>query len=189
MSKRKIASEGEDSPYEPEASASKQKKKRQRTDVFSSLNAEEISTRVNKIIGGTHEMYTLDKQAQIKKDAIGNDQACWAVRSKRTHDRVQNLWSADGYRSFYVWWIHSKDGKAKDDLLALLKKVDRKSKDKYHHAHRCGNDWCVNPEHIRIISRRENEVDKHFHYFLNDSQTRDAFIATFRNKIAERHVW
>lgn len=166
--------------------------KRQRTDTFTHFTPEKICTNVNKIIQGEHETYKLDKEAESKEDALQKVQTCWAVLNKSHGKRCNNLWSAAAYRPFYAWWVYSKkDEEERKKHILDLERVDRNGEDKWHHAHRCGNDWCVNPEHIRLLPRKENEVDKCFHYFLNNPETRQAFLQNqvLRNKVAQRGVW
>lgn len=32
--------------------------------------------------------------------------------------------------------------------------------------HMCGDDSCFNPLHLKVGTQKENEVEKHYHYFL-----------------------
>lgn len=161
----------------------KTKPKRVRTDTFTHMEIDDICSRVTDIINGEHSTYGLNTDYVVKKDVLGKDQHCWCVTSKKS-DCVKNLWSSATYRSFYVWWVYDQ----KKDTEENLEKVDRTGDEKYHHAHRCGVDDCCNPEHIRIISRTENEVDKHYHFFLNQGK-REEFMKVFSEELQTRNVW
>lgn len=179
-------------PPKKTAAASKEKK-RVRNDTFSKMTHQEICDRVDTIIDGNHETYKVNKNCQTKKDANSQNQSCWRVERKSDSEGVKNLYSADAYRSFFVWGTHKKAKAATDPesaakLIAQLDLVKRDGDAKHHHAHRCGYGSCVNPDHIRIESRAENEVDKHYHFFLNGSK-RDQFISLYKDELIKRNIW
>lgn len=164
-------------------STKKKGNKRQRTDTFTHLSNDEICQRINSIINGTHETYVLDKEYVIILDAAEEKKSCWALFSKgKSSKKVENLWSAAAYRSFYVWWVYDQ-GKDTKENLGLVSKTG------HHHAHRCPNgDYCCNPDHIRILDRTENEIDKHWHYFLKGDK-REEFIKLYRDELIQRNIW
>lgn len=162
--------------------------KRVRKDTFMHLDHKEIHERIERIVSGRHVRYYLREDEEVKLDGGFKLRCCWRVYSRDTDEAVDQLWSAAAYRSFYLWWIYLHDGDDFQRLVADVERVNRNGKDKYHHAHRCGNDWCVNPEHIRILSRTENEVDKHFHYFLN-SPYRHGFMHLLCRPMIDRGIW
>jgi len=171
-----------------EKTKTKTKTKRERTDSFTYIvenDVHEICRRIRDIIDKKHDTYVLDRRYIRKKDAFGKNRHCWCVRNKKTQAKVSKLWSVAAYRSFYVWSVYVQKSDTEDNL----KKVDRKGLHKYHHAHKCGVGDCCNPNHIRIISRKENETDKSWHYFLNTEDKREQFMDLYSVELKERNVW
>ena len=166
-----------------ESTTPEKKPKRVRKDTFTHKSQEEICELVNKIISDDHATYSLNKEYVEKKDASDTPQFCWRVE-KSNGRGVKQLFSAATYRSFYVWYVYDQEKDTEDNL----EKVDQKGDDKFHHGHRCGVEDCCNPDHIRIISRKENEIDKHYHYFLN-SDKREEFIKEFSDELKDRGIW
>src|SRR5690606_6181102 len=107
---------------------------------------------------------------------------------------VNNLRSAKAYRFSVLWsvydgkqfWRPKRRDKKVQSILQDLPKIEGKQGD--HSRHRCGNDWCCNPGHIQIGTRTSNEIDKHFHYFLNhrDADVREAFRISM-GKLCSKH--
>jgi len=171
----------------------KEKKKRVRKDTYWHHTDEQNGQYFDSIYRGQDSNYEL-VLAETKKDHAGRERYCWRVVSKSTGNPASGLRSTAAYRLALVWsaytvpsfWHHS--GKV-ERLKSLIPTVSTKRGD--HSRHRCGNDWCCNPRHILIGSRKANEVDKHYHYFLNhpDPSVRDRFTATFPDLMKRAKVW
>jgi hypothetical protein len=170
--------------------------KRIRSDVFSSYKPEENSKFFDGIASGENALYAVDFQAEVKRDYYNRERHCWRVYSKKDGRKtwVNNLRSAKAYRLSVLWsvydgkqfWRPKRRDRKVQSILKDLPRIQGKQGD--HCRHRCGNDWCCNPGHIQIGSRKANEIDKHFHYFLNnpDSGVREAF-RTKLSKLCSEH--
>lgn len=162
------------------------KAKRIRKDTFGTNTDQANAQYFNEIYDGQSEIYTLDRSAHVKTDYKGRLRHCWAVVNKQG-DRIGQVRSAKAYRLAVLWSIHYAkvywSGGDDDSRLAALKNAlpSIKGKRGDHSRHRCGHEWCCNPGHIIIGSRAANEMDKHFHYFLNhkDASIRQQFMETF----------
>jgi len=168
-------------------------KVRTRTDTFWAMGPQKSAEHFEKIYVGKSTVHKLNQEASTKLDGYVNPQSCWRVISCKTGEPADSLLSTTSYRVSYVWSLLVRPELWGDSDVELLKAgLERiKTKTRDHTCHRCGNDWCCNPLHLRVDSRVENEADKHYHYFLNhkDSQTRDLFRATFSHLMQERGVW
>jgi len=168
-------------------------KVRTRTDTFWEMGPDESAKYFENIYVGKSTAHELNQKASTKVDGYGNPQSCWRVISCTTGNPADSLLSTKSYRVSFVWSLLVRPELWGDSDVELMKAgLERiKTKTRDHTCHRCGNDWCCNPLHLRIDSRVENEADKHYHYFLNhqDPQTRDLFRATFSHLMQERGVW
>jgi hypothetical protein len=171
----------------------KAKAKRIRTDTYWNFTNEENGLYFDAIYNGQSEVYYLGT-GDVKKDWKGKAKYCWRVYSKKTHNAVDSIRSAKTYRLSLTWaaytkpsfWKHpEKSERLKEDLPTILTKYGE------HCRHLCGNSWCCNPRHIKIGSRTSNEVDKHFHYFLNheDPSVRERFSQALPDLLKRQGVW
>jgi len=174
--------------------AKKSKAKRLRTDTFWSKEQEEISYTFDSIWEGLNASYTLNKTAKRKKNYLGEVEHCWELISTKTGNRATSIMSTVPYRVSMVWSVYSdnfdwgskeKRQSVKDQLKTILTKTGD------HSRHLCGIDWCCNPKHIQVGSRTSNEVDKHFHYFLNhpDPSVSKKFRRSFPDLMGAQGVW
>lgn len=160
-------------------------KKRERKDTFWQQSDESNGGYFDSIVMDTNPNYRLVVGEAIKRDYRGKERHCWRVYNKGSGKPVSNLRSAPAYRLACIWSVTTHPGfwkreKHKQRMKTSLPKLKGKTAD--HSRHRCGNKWCCNPGHIRVGSRVANEIDKHFHYFLNhDSiEVSQAFMDTFK---------
>jgi len=168
-------------------------KKRARTDTFWHYKPEENASYFNTIYSGQSDVYYLDVGA-TKLDYKGRKKYCWRVHSKATGKPASGLRSTRSYRLALLWSVYSnpsfwKHPKKLEALKAALPAIETKQGD--HSRHLCGNQWCCNPRHIKIGSRKANEIDKHYHYFLNheDQSVRDRFLQTFPDLLKQEGLW
>jgi len=170
----------------------KETKKRARTDTFWNFSDEENGQLFDAIFDGKNKHYEL-KQELSKLDYHGRERTCWRIYSKKTGNPADNVRSTKPYRLGMLWSVYTVPDfwspKKRDKVISQLPLVLGKRGE--HHRHRCGNDWCCNPSHISIGSRTSNEVDKHFHYFLNheSGDVRDRFLKTFPDLMKKQRVW
>lgn len=171
----------------------KQGKERARKDTFWSYSPEENGAFFQSILDEEDKTYRIYEET-TKKDYKGKDRTCWRAYSLTTGNPCDSIRSTKPYRLALVWAATKKkpsylrERKLKR-LVGDLPKISGKRGD--HSRHRCGMDWCCNPGHIVVGSRTKNEVDKHFHYFLNhaDASVRDRFRAEFPDMMKAQGVW
>lgn len=173
--------------------ATANKVKRQRKDTFWNYTNEQIGAFFGDIYDGKSETYYIGL-GDTKQDSKGRPKYCWRVYSKGTNNPADSLRSAKAYRSALVWsaytkpnfWKHPEKAEA---VKQLLPTITTKRGD--HCRHLCGNGWCCNPRHILIGSRTSNEVDKHYHYFLNheDESVRERFRKALPDLMRTQGVW
>lgn len=166
-------------------------KRRVRTDTFWSFSDEENASFFQSIMDQRNDTYRIYEET-TKCDYRGKARTCWRVYSVKTDHPAANIRATKPYRLAMVWAVTRgeylrprKREKAKANLTKILGKRGD------HHRHRCGNDWCCNPGHIVIGSRTDNEIDKHFHYFLNhrDPEVREKFLKSFPDLMKDQGVW
>lgn len=168
--------------------------KRQRRDTFWQQTDESNGEYFDDILYGRSDTYIIDTDALIKKDYKDRERHCWRAYSKNGHKPVKSIRSAPVYRLACVWSVVTqpsfwKSEERKERMRHSIPKL--KGKTAEHSRHRCGNDWCCNPCHIRVGSRVQNEVDKHFHYFLNHQsmEVRKSFMDTFKGLCRANEVF
>lgn len=167
-------------------------KKRVRTDTFWNYSDKENAQYFDQIHKGQSDTYELRMDAVVKLDGNGKEQSCWRLYSAKTKKPADTIRSTKPYRLAMIWSVHYGYWSSEEDrkrVLSQLPKIETKVGD--HSRHRCGNDWCCNPSHIVIGSRVDNEVDKHFHYFLNhpDETVRLRFREAFPDLMGNQGVW
>jgi len=173
------------------------KEPRVRTDTFWKMVDTKIVDYFQKIYDGSHEIYGLDKSADVNLDYKGKPRHCWAVRRLGTAEPgpiIDGLLSTCAYRVSLLWsintdlfWTHEKRR-----LKRKAQAPTVRTKYANHTRHRCPNEWCCNPRHLLIGSRTTNEVDKHFHYFLkhvDEENSNIKFMDTFRELCHKQRVW
>ena len=170
------------------------RKSRIRKDTFSSYTYPENGAFFDGIVNGMNDSYMIDFQAFVKRDYKDRERHCWMVTNKSTGAQVLNLRSAKCYRLATVWSVYTypeywRSTKKLRQMKEALPSIEGKRGD--HSRHRCGFNWCCNPGHILIGSRRSNERDKHFHYFLNHSneEVRDTFRTNFKGLCLENGMF
>lgn len=167
------------------------KSPRKRTDTFWSFSDEENGDFFQAIMDERNDTYRIYEEI-TKNDYSGKGRTCWRAYSVKTGSPADNIRATKPYRLAAVWAVtkgrYLRAGK-RDKLKANLPSIAGKRGQ--HHRHRCGNDWCCNPGHIVVGSRTDNEVDKHFHYFLNheDAEVRERFLKAFPDLMKHQHVW
>lgn len=170
------------------------KEKRIRTDTFWSKDRNQISKIFNDIWDGSSDNYRLNFTAKEKSNYLGQLENCWELISIKTNNRATSIMSTAPYRVSMVWSVYSdnfdwgskeKRQSTKDQLDTILTKTGD------HSRHLCGIDWCCNPRHIQAGSRVDNEIDKHFHYFLNhpDPSVSKRFRDSFPDLMGSQGVW
>lgn len=173
--------------------AQKSTRPRLRTDTYWNFSDEENAAYFGAIEQGESDLYYLDSPV-TKLNHKGKPKYCWRVFSRATNAPVDSLRSAKSYRLSLMWSIHCKPSFWKhpaklEKLKATLPKILTKFGE--HSRHLCGHNWCCNPRHIVVGSRTQNEIDKHFHYFLNhqDQSVRRKFLEAFPDLIKSQGVW
>lgn len=172
--------------------AKKKDTSRNRSDTFWKHTSESNGALFDSIYKGENPNYYLDASV-VKKDYRGKDRFCWRLMSVQTGRPAASIRSTKPYRLAMVWCTHTKTDLLSPNRTARLKEqlplITTKRGD--HSRHRCGHEWCCNPQHIQIGSRVANEKDKHFHYFLNhpDTSVRDRFRETFADLMKRQRVW
>jgi len=166
--------------------------KRARNDTFWCFSDEQNAQYFNDIYTGKSRDYRLEMQEVTKLDWDRKERECWRVYSIKTGGHANSIRSTKPYRLSLIWSIHFdywETNEQKKKLQSNLPRIDTKRGD--HSRHLCGNDWCCNPSHIEIGSRSSNEVDKHFHYFLNhhDASVRARFVESFPDLMRNQGVW
>lgn len=169
--------------------------KRRRTDTFwmhtDSQNAEYFNT----ILRNRHDIYTIDRNADVNQDYNRKNRGCWVVVNKITGERSGQLRSTKSYRLAMLWavsgltrFFHRHPAK-REHMLCNLPRIKTRKQD--HTRHRCPNGWCCNPGHLQIGTREENEIDKHFHYFLKMTEEGVSrnFMDTFRDLCRRQRVF
>lgn len=173
--------------------STKPKPKRVRVDTFSFKSDEEIAARFQKIFDGMDEEYELKMNDQCsKKDIRGQTRNCWRLYSKKTNEVRDTLNSTKTYRHALLWASRHPSYLKKSKREHLESKLSEvQGKRGLHSRHRCGNDWCCNPGHFLIGERKENEVDKCYHYFLNNSDptVRDRFMKAFPDLLRKEKLF
>lgn len=167
--------------------------KRQRNDTFWSYTDEDNAKYFDDIWEERSENYLLDKRAYVKKNWAGKEKCCWKLMSLKTGNEATTVRSTKPYRLAMIWSVWLEDFWRTPEKRAKVKASLPEATTKYrdHSRHRCGMDWCCNPDHIIIGTRVANEVDKHFHYFLNhnDPSVRKKFRKNFSDLMKEQDVW
>jgi len=170
---------------------SKKAKKRVRTDTFWLASDADNAEYFDKILEGVHPVYYLNQEADVNLDYRGTKRSCWRVLTKASDKPVSGLRSTETYRLSLLWSVLKADfwsDEKKQKLLAAIPTVATKRGK--HSRHRCPNSWCCNPGHIQMGERAANEIDKHFHYFLNmESGVGIKFMDTFRRLCKKQRVW
>jgi len=172
----------------------KKKPPRKRTDTFWANSDQDNAEYFGSILDGEHPTFYLNQSEVIKKDYAGRERHCWRVYSRESNKPVPGIRSTRAYRLALLWSIYCcptfwRVPSRLNELKAHINDIKTKYGD--HCRHRCGNDWCCNPCHILIGSRTQNEVDKHFHYFLNHElpSVRQTFRKDFKNLMRAQSVW
>jgi len=167
--------------------------KRKRTDTFWLNTEEDNGDYFGQILDGQHELYQIVEE-EVNLDYNKRVRPCWRVRHKITGNPVDGLRSTTAYRLALVWSVHTypqfyKSSNRLNKVKAALPRIKTKRAD--HSRHRCGNEWCCNPCHILVGSRKDNEKDKHFHYFLRHAEQAVCirFMDDFRELCKEQKVW
>jgi len=180
------------------------RKAKDRKDYMPNKTSEERGKFFDQIWQGEHDVYYLEV-GDVKKNWKGRDMYCWRLMSRGQKNKDgtrrqkepefrKSVGSIRIYRLAMDWalytnpgfWKHpSKVPKLKEEITKVLTKYGD------HSCHRCGNDWCTNPRHIRVDTRVSNEVDKHFHFFLNhkDLSIRNRFREAFPDLMKKYDVW
>ena len=163
--------------------------KKARRDTFGSKSDEENARYFDDIYTGTSSIYKLDTEARTKLDYKDRERHCWSVVAVKSNKQINQVCSTKAYRLALLWSIYyakkywANDERAAKKVEAIKEALPRiKGKRGDHSRHRCGIDWCCNPGHIIIGGRKDNERDKHFHYFLNhyNEEVREGFRTTFK---------
>jgi hypothetical protein len=167
-------------------------KPRARTDSFFSRSDEDNASFFRVMVQGTSPVYAVNFDAHIKTDYNNKTRHCWQVYNKESGNTVKTVRSTQAYRLAVLWAANDPDflrPKKRTALKAGLPSI--KGKKGEHSRHRCGIEWCCNPGHIVIGSRKANEVDKHFHYFLNHPkpEVRDAFRTGFNHLCKQERLF
>jgi len=166
------------------------KKKRIRSDTFWTNSEEDNAEYFGAILDGRHPLYCIDEQADVNLDYKSRKRSCWKLLHKGNGKFVAGLRSTATYRLALVWSIHSNywnTPERKQRIASALPTVLTKRGD--HSRHRCPNPWCCNPGHFQIGTRTDNEVDKHFHYFLKMEGHSTRFMDDFRPLCKKQKVW
>lgn len=170
----------------------KRAKKRVRKDTYWQYSDEDNANYFDQIYKGESPVYRLNMEEVVKLDGNREERCCWRVYSIKTNNPADGIRSTKPYRLSMIWSVHHGYWSSEEDrkkVLSQLPKIETKTGD--HSRHRCGNDWCCNPSHIVIGSRVDNEIDKHFHYFLNhpNESVRKRFADTFADLMLNQGVW
>lgn len=172
----------------------KTEKKRERNDTFWNFTDDENGKLFDDILKGKNQSYKLQTDISPKRDHEGKEQPCWQLFSLKTGQPATSIRSTKPYRLAMLWSVTVAENfwttpEKKEQVKSQLPKILGKTGE--HSRHRCGRDWCCNPSHITIGSRTSNEVDKHFHYFLNhsDPEVSKRFRETFSDLMKEQGVW
>lgn len=73
-------------------------------------------------------------------------------------------------------FLESRSGVKIPNLAELQKVTKGKKEDSLVLRHLCGNLWCVNPFHVELGTKTENDLEDHCHYFLRQVGTMDKMI-------------
>jgi hypothetical protein len=170
----------------------KKQRKRSRPDTFHKMDNQARVKFFQSLMDGKNDNYTLDQFALTKDDGSGDQRTCWSVISQHTGSVTTSVKSTKPYRFAMIWYTHhesTRDSKAAKQMLKDLPTITSKTGEVTRH--RCGNDWCCNPTHLIIGTRSANEVDKHFHHFLNicDDDTASKFRENFADLMRDQGVW
>lgn len=125
---------------------------------------------VAKLISGCR----LDKiwiwtQTVRKRDNMGRTRACWCP-SNTTGTLRKVCGPLYHFAICYkVEWLRSKDQQEQANKLAsvLQTGIFHGQDDELQVTHTCGNHWCVNPDHLEVRRRSENQEQINCHAFLN----------------------
>lgn len=163
-----------------------------RTDTFGANTDQGNASYFGQMVLGTHSVYAINFEAHIKTDYNDKTRRCWRAYNKETGCLVSTIRSTKAYRLALLWASSDPDflsGKKRTTIKAGLPTI--KGKRGEHCRHRCGMEWCCNPGHITIGSRVANEVDKHFHYFLNHCQAevRETFRVAFKHLCKQERLF
>jgi len=180
------------------------RKAKDRSDYMPNKTHEERGALFDKIWKGEHDVYYFE-DGEVKKNWRGQDMYCWQLMSRgqlnkdgtrrqQTPECRKSVGSMRIYRLAMDWALYTNPGFWKHpSKIPRLKESINRVLTKYgdHSCHKCGNDWCANPRHLRIDTRVSNEVDKHFHFFLNhaDPTVRQKFRTAFPDLMKEHSVW
>jgi hypothetical protein len=164
--------------------------KRVRTDTFWKCSEKDNSEYFGKILDGEHDIYYVDQEADVNLDYRQTKRHCWQLRNKATGNYVPAIRSTETYRLSLLWSLSAGfwQRESKKQRVATAIPTLRTKRGK-HSRHRCPNSWCCNPGHILIGSRVDNEIDKHFHYFLKSEDYGILFMDTFRRACKKQKVW
>jgi len=123
--------------------------------------------KISKILDGTSEKYEL---VEIEK--------CLCLKKRGTSIWIDQLYSTSTWQQFY--WYYKIEGTS--ITVDSLKEV-METQGINHIAHVCGRGRkgkgtnqepvCIKKEHLSMESRIDNEVHKHFHFFLNYNDDSD----------------
>lgn len=171
----------------------KKKKARVRTDTFWLQEDQANGAYFQSIYDGSNEIYALEL-GDTKLDYKGRERYCWRAINKNTGSYILQVRSAPVYRSALLWSIYTnpsfwKNEKHRERIKNDLPRIKSKLGD--HCRHLCGHEWCCNPRHIKPGTRKINEADKHFHFFLNheDPGVRAKFREDFADLMKKQGVW
>jgi hypothetical protein len=169
-------------------------KKRKRNDTFWSFSDEDNGKLFDDILKGKNQSYQLQTNVLPKLDHEETQKPCWQLFSYKTGQPATTIRSTKPYRLAMLWSVTVADNfwgspEMTEQVRSQLPNIIGKTGE--HSRHRCGRDWCCNPSHITIGSRASNEVDKHFHYFLNhlNPDVSKRFRETFSDLMKEQGVW
>jgi len=157
------------------------KKMRERSDKLSDKDYYEIKRRVQNICDGTDSVYTLDTKFKVSWDALDRKRFCWRLLGK--NKTTAKLWGVSAYTSFKLWDILTLDDEEEmEEELSLYKSIG-KTKNDLQLAHKCGNNDCCNPDHTTFVTQTENEIHKHYHFFLHNPDSKDEFVELYKSEL------
>jgi len=100
----------------------------------------------------------------------GKERHCWLYQTKA---KAPKIYYSDPHVAFYNWRVYKKENHLPQDqqvrtkLLKQVRKTKKGEGEQQVIRHRCGNSKCCNPKHLKLGTPKDQEEDKHYHYFLH----------------------
>lgn len=139
----------------------------------------------------------VDKQPGVI-NWYGKKRHCWLYVTGAINPQI---FSNSAYVAFYHWWVYKKENglpeeeKVETERLKRVRKIKRGNGEQLTIRHRCNNGACCNPKHMTLGTPTDQEIDKHYHYFLHNNKVdKESFVSSMpdddeRLYVKKKRLW